>query len=70
MLQKYYIYVTFVLNLVIYIDIFTKNDKILNELWLYLKFVETKEKNTSIICYILQNIIMVQKNPEFDSKNE
>ena len=61
MLQKYYKNITFILNLVIYIDFFIKKDKILTELWLYCRNFE-EEKNTSIIYYILQNIIMVQKN--------
>ena len=34
-LQKYYRNITFILNLIIYIDFFIKKDKILKELWLY-----------------------------------
>ena len=35
MLQKYYRNITFILNLIIYIDFFIKKDKILKELKLY-----------------------------------
>ena len=48
MLQKYYKNITFILNISIYIDFFSKKDKIIKELELYCRIFK-KEKNTSII---------------------
>ena len=55
MLQKYYKNITFILNLVIYIDFFIKKDKILKELGLYCRNKKGKKYKYYLLHFAKYN---------------